>query len=99
MNEVICQLYDRKSVRAYTDREIGKVEKDAILRAAAEAPTAGNQQLYTILDITDQSIKDRLVETCDHQPMIAHSKMVRCLYCRRLQYPQTRCRGSNASSK
>ena len=45
MNEVIRQLYDRKSVRAYTDREIGAAEKDAILRAAAEAPTAGNQQL------------------------------------------------------
>ena len=76
MNEVIHQLYGRKSVRAYADREIGKAEKDAILRAAAEAPTAGNQQLYTILDITDQSVKDRLVETCDHQPMIAQAKMV-----------------------
>ena len=76
MNEVICQLYDRKSVRAYTGREIGKAEKDAILRAAVEAPTAGNQQLYTILDITDQSIKEKLVETCDHQPMIAQAKMV-----------------------
>ena len=76
MNEVIRQLYDRKSVRAYTDREIGKAEKEVVLRAAAEAPTAGNQQLYTILDITDPSIKDRLVETCDHQPMIAQAKMV-----------------------
>ena len=74
MNEVIRQLYSRKSVRAFTSQEIGKEEKEAILRAAAEAPTAGNQQLYTILDITDQTIKDRLVETCDHQPMIAQAK-------------------------
>lgn len=76
MNEVIRQLNRRKSVRVFTDQEIGIEEKAAILRAAAEAPTAGNQQLYTILDITDQSIKDRLVETCDHQPMIAQAKMV-----------------------
>ena len=76
MNEVIRQLNARKSVRAFTDREIGKAEKDAILMAAAQAPTAGNQQLYTILDITDQAIKDRLVETCDHQPMIAQAKLV-----------------------
>lgn len=76
MNEVIRQLYSRKSIRVYTDQPIGKAEKDAILRAAAEAPTAGNQQLYTILDITDQSIKEKLVETCDHQPMIAQAKMV-----------------------
>ena len=76
MNEVIQQLYARKSVRAFTAQEIGAPEKEAILRSAAEAPTAGNQQLYTILDITDQAIKDRLVETCDHQPMIAQAKMV-----------------------
>ncbi len=76
MNEVIRQLCDRKSVRAFTEQEIARKEKDTILRAAVEAPTAGNQQLYTILDITDQAIKDRLVETCDHQPMIAQAKMV-----------------------
>ena len=80
MNEVIQQLYRRKSIRVYTEQEIGKTEKDAILRAAAEAPTAGNQQLYTILDITDQSLKEKLVETCDHQPMIAQAKMV-LIYC------------------
>lgn len=76
MNDVIKQLYERKSVRVFTEQEIGLQEKNAILMAAAQAPTAGNQQLYTILDITDQAIKDRLVETCDHQPMIAQAKMV-----------------------
>ena len=76
MNEVIRQLCSRKSVRAYTDREISVEAKQAILRAAVEAPSAGNQQLYTILDITDQSIKDKLVDTCDHQPMIAQAKLV-----------------------
>lgn len=76
MNEVLHQLYARKSIRVYTEQPIAKAEKEAILRAAAEAPTAGNQQLYTILDITNQAIKDRLVETCDHQPMIAQAKMV-----------------------
>lgn len=76
MNEVIRQLFDRKSIRAYTDQMIGNAEKEAILRAAVEAPTAGNQQLYTILDITNQTLKEKLVETCDHQPMIAQAKMV-----------------------
>lgn len=76
MNEVIRQLFARKSIRAYTGQVIGKAEKEAILRAAAEAPTAGNQQLYTILDITDRALKERLSETCDHQPMIARADMV-----------------------
>lgn len=76
MNEVIRQLFARKSIRAYTGQVIGKAEKETILRAAAEAPTAGNQQLYTILDITDRALKERLSETCDHQPMIARADMV-----------------------
>ncbi|MBQ8829989.1 MAG: nitroreductase family protein [Oscillospiraceae bacterium] len=76
MNDTIRQLIDRKSVRAFEDREILPKDKAAILRAAAEAPTAGNQQLYTILDITDQDLKDKLVVTCDNQPFIAKGKMV-----------------------
>ena len=76
MNEVIRQLIDRKSMRVYTEQEISPADKALILKAAAEAPTAGNQQLYTILDITDQKIKNRLVETCDHQGMIGEAKMV-----------------------
>ena len=76
MNEVIRQLLDRKSVRVYENRKISMEQKRQILEAAAQAPTAGNQQLYTILDITDQTIKDELVKTCDNQPMIAKAPMV-----------------------
>ncbi len=76
MNEIIKSLYVRKSVRVFEDREICAKDKAAILRAATEAPTAGNQQLYTILDITDQSIKNMLVKSCDNQPFIAKAKMV-----------------------
>ena len=76
MNQIIQSLFDRKSVRAFTDQEISPADKALILEAAAMAPTAGNQQLYTILDITDPALKEALVETCDNQPFIAKAKMV-----------------------
>ncbi len=76
MNDVIKQLYDRKSVRAYEDREISEEITEEILKAAVMAPTAGNQQLYTIIKVTDQDIKERLAESCDHQPFIAKSKLL-----------------------
>ena len=76
MNDVIHQLRDRKSVRAYLDKPIAPEDRRAILEAACAAPTAGNQQLYTILDITDQRLKDTLAETCDHQPFIAQAPLV-----------------------
>lgn len=76
MNSVIQSLFDRKSVRVFIEQEISAEEKDLILRSACQAPTAGNQQLYTIIDVTDQAIKDALVKTCDNQPFIATAKMV-----------------------
>ena len=76
MNEIIRSLYDRKSVRAFEDRPVPGEMKEAILAAAAQAPTAGCQQLYTILDITDQTLKEALAETCDHQPFIAQAPVV-----------------------
>ena len=76
MNEVLKQLWERKSVRVYEDRPIGPEEKRAILEAAIQAPSAGNMALYTILDITDQAIKDKLAVSCDNQPFIATAPMV-----------------------
>lgn len=76
MNQTIKELFERKSVRVFEDKEIKKEDKQLILDAAAMAPTAGNQQLYTIINITDQELKEKLVKTCDNQPFIAEAKMV-----------------------
>lgn len=75
-NEVIRSLAERKSVRVFLEREISKEDRQAILQSAMEAPTAGNQQLYTILEITDQKLKETLADTCDHQPFIAKAPFV-----------------------
>ena len=76
MNETIQGLLERKSVRAYEDRPVPEEIKALLLEAAFQAPTAGNQMLYTILDITDQELKDRLAVTCDNQPFIARAPVV-----------------------
>ena len=45
MNKIMESLYQRKSMRAYEDREIPEEMKKLILKAASQAPTAGCQQL------------------------------------------------------
>lgn len=75
-NDVIRTIHDRKSVRSYTDREITAADRERILKAALAAPSPGNQQLYTILEITDEDLKQRLSVSCDNQPFIADAKMV-----------------------
>ncbi len=76
MNPTIDFLLNRRSVRAYSDQPVTRADKDAILQAAMRAPTAGNMMLYSILEIEDQAIKDRLAITCDNQPFIARAPYV-----------------------
>lgn len=85
MNQIIQQLKERKSVRVFTDKPITKEEEAAILEAAVNAPTAGNQQLYTIIKVTDPALKEQLAESCDHQPFIATAPLVLvfCADCRK----------------
>ena len=76
MNEIIDSLFSRKSVRAFTGEPIPEGNVETILKAAVQAPTAGNQQLYTILRITDPDKKHRLSLSCDNQPFIEKADLV-----------------------
>lgn len=76
MNETIRELHARKSVRAFEDRPVAPEIKRAILEAAMAAPTAGNQQMYTIIDVTDETLKKKLSVSCDNQPFIATASVV-----------------------
>jgi nitroreductase len=76
MNPTIDLMNSRCSTRAYSDEPITADEKGTILHAAIRAPTAGNLMLYSILEIEDQALKDRLAVTCDDQPFIAKAPWV-----------------------
>ena len=66
----------RKSVRQYEDMPGRQDVKAAVLEAALRAPTAGNLMLYSILEIADSALKQRLAVTCDNQPFIATAPWV-----------------------
>lgn len=76
MNPTLELIHARKSVRAYEDRPVEAAVKEALLAATLRAPTAGNMMLYTILDITDPGLKERLSHTCDEQAFIAKAPLV-----------------------
>lgn len=76
MNPIIESLVQRKSVRSFEERPVPEDLRELIINAALQAPTAGNQTLYTILDITDQETKEQLAVLCDNQPFIAKAPMV-----------------------
>lgn len=85
MNETIELLLERKSVRAFEDRPVDDDLKTILFEAAFAAPTAGNQQLYKIIDVTDERLKNELSVSCDNQPFIAKAPIVLvfCADCKR----------------
>lgn len=76
MNDVIKQIESRKSVRVFEEKPIGQSDREAIINAAFEAPTAGGMMLYSIIDISEQSLKEQLAVVCDNQPFIAKAPLV-----------------------
>lgn len=76
MNATLEVIQRRRSLRNFSTQPLAAEEKEAILQAAFRSPTAGNMMLYSIIEVEDQALKDRLSETCDHQPFIAKSPFV-----------------------
>lgn len=76
MNQTIKELFERKSVRVYADEPITEEERKIILESALQAPTAGNMALYSIIDIKEQALKEKLAVLCDNQPFIAKAPLV-----------------------
>ena len=76
MNEMIRQLMERKSVRAYEPVGIPEQDVQTILEAAVQAPSAGNMALWTAIRVSDPEKKQRLSVSCDNQPFIAKAPLV-----------------------
>lgn len=76
MNETMQLIHNRRSIRAYRDQPVERETVDQVIGAAMRAPTAGNLMLYSILEIQDQEIKDKLAISCDNQPFIATAPLV-----------------------
>ena len=76
MHETIRLLNERKSVRAYEDLPVEREKVQTIIECAMRAPTAGGMMLYTIIEIADQDLKDKLAISCDNQPFIAKAPLV-----------------------
>jgi FMN reductase (NADPH)/FMN reductase [NAD(P)H] len=76
MNNTIEMIHKRRSIRSFKKKELSKEYKDTIVRAAMRSPTAGNMMLYSIIEVSDQNVKEQLVKSCDNQPFIARSPFV-----------------------
>ena len=75
-NAILRILNERRSIRAYSSRKLTEEEINTIIHSAMRAPTAGNMMFYSIIQVKDQEMKEKLVKTCDNQPHIAKAPLV-----------------------
>ncbi len=64
-------LMTRRSIRRYTDEPVSDADIEVLLRAAMAAPSAGNQQSWRIIVVTDRDQLDRLSKATPYSQMLA----------------------------
>ena len=66
----MTSLYHRVSIRKYQDKPVEKEKITAILRAAMQAPSAGNQQPWEFYVITDKKKLEALSKVHSYSGMV-----------------------------
>jgi nitroreductase len=79
----------RQSIRKYQSRPIEPEKLEAILKAANQAPSAGNFQAYEIYVTIKQSVRNALARTTWDMAWIAAAPLliIFCTHAKRCQYP------------
>lgn len=68
-------LMTRRSIRQYTPKSLTEHEVDVLLRAAMAAPSAGNQQPWRFVVMTDPARLAELSEATPYAKMIASAPL------------------------
>ncbi|MDD4083802.1 MAG: nitroreductase family protein [Sphaerochaetaceae bacterium] len=76
MNNTLTLIKNRRSLRSFSDRKIENDKLEELKKATLQAPTAGAMMLYSIIEIKDQLLKDKLSVLCDNQEMISKAPLV-----------------------
>lgn len=60
--DALTALMSRRSIRTYTGEPVADEQVETILRAAMAAPSAGNQQSWRFVVVTDDAVKTELAQ-------------------------------------
>lgn len=69
-------LFQRRTIRKYTDKPIDTALLDKLLEAACRTSNTGNMQAYSIVVTTNPELKQQLAPAHFNQPMITQAPMV-----------------------
>lgn len=87
--EALSCIMGRRSIRQFEQRSVAPDDVDAVLRAAMAAPSAGNQQPWRFIVLTDRGVLDAASETTPYGKMLQTCGfgLVVCADTRDLKHP------------
>jgi nitroreductase len=88
-------LQQRRTIRKYSNQEIGDGLLDEILQCGIRASTTGNMQLYSIIVTRDKEMKEKMAPLHFNQPMV-RSAPVTLTFCADFNRFNMWCRQRNA---
>ncbi|WP_320046202.1 nitroreductase family protein [uncultured Ilyobacter sp.] len=69
-------IFNRRSVRKYSDEKVEESKIEKMLRAAMQAPSAGNQQAWEFVVVRDKEMLKKLSEVSPYSKMAANADVV-----------------------
>jgi len=75
MNETLNVIFNRVSLRKFSDEAITTEQENLIVKSALRAPTAGNLMFYSMILVKNKETLKKLSTSCDNQPFIATAKL------------------------
>jgi len=74
MDALVC-MATRRSIRRYTERPVETEKVQALLVSAMAAPSAGNQQPWRFVVVTDRVLRERIAETSPYAKMLPEAPL------------------------
>ncbi|RLF26609.1 MAG: nitroreductase [Thermoplasmata archaeon] len=74
--DVYEAIMERRSIRAYSDKEVEEEKLLKLLQAAQHAPSAKNMQEWRFIVVTDEKTRKELAVACRNQWFIAEAPLV-----------------------
>jgi nitroreductase len=69
----VKEIFNRRSIRKFENKPVEKEKIDKLLRAAMQAPSAGNQQPWEFIAIENKETLDKLSEMTPYSKPVASS--------------------------
>jgi len=74
--DVLPEIVQRYSCRAYQDKPIDQDKLDRVLEAARLAPSARNMQEWRFVLVRDAALRKKLVPACNNQQFVGQAPVV-----------------------